>query len=130
SNRTLTISGLDNSKTYSLEIYASRVGSSNNTTRFAIGASSVDVKTDDNINTKAAFAAVTPTGGQITVNITKLNSYNYINGFMLTEIGSGTTNTPPVVNAGTDQSITLPASSVQLSATATDSKGIIASYAW
>jgi len=130
SNRTLTISGLDNSKTYSLEIYPSRVGSSNNTSRFAIGATTVDVKTDDNINNKASFASVTPTNGQIIVNITKLNSYNYINGFMLTEIGSGsTTNTPPVVNAGADQSITLPVSSVQLSATATD-KGVIASYVW
>ena len=32
-----------------------------------------------------------PSGGQITISISKLNSYNYINGFTLTENATGTT---------------------------------------
>jgi ribosomal protein L14 len=44
------------------------------------------------------------------------------------ETGSG--NQPPVANAGADQSITLPANSVSLSGTGSDSDGTIASYAW
>ena len=131
SNRALTISGLDNSKTYNLEIYASRSGTSNNTTRFAIGATSIDILTDNNLSNKASFASLVPSSGTITVSISKLNNYNYINGWMLTENGSGTTtNTPPTVNAGVDQTITLPTSSVQLSGTASDVDGSIASYSW
>ncbi|HEX2608522.1 MAG TPA: hypothetical protein VHK91_14135, partial [Flavisolibacter sp.] len=84
SNRVLTISGLDNTKTYDLELYASRAGTSNNTTRFTVGATNVDVKTDNNTATKAAFSAVVPVNGKITVNISKLNSYNYLNGLTLT----------------------------------------------
>ena len=39
-------------------------------------------------------------------------------------------NQPPVVNAGADQTIQLPTSTVSLTGTATDSDGTIASYAW
>ncbi len=39
-------------------------------------------------------------------------------------------NLPPVVSAGTTQTITLPTSTVNLKGTATDSTGTIASYAW
>jgi hypothetical protein len=40
------------------------------------------------------------------------------------------TNQSPTVNAGVDQSITLPTSSVTLTATASDPDGTIASYSW
>ena len=129
SNRTLTISGLDNNKTYNLELYASRTGASNNTTRFTVGATSIDIKTDDNMSTKASFATLVPSNGQITVSISKLNTYNYINGWMLTENAS-IVNTPPTANAGADQTITLPTSSVQLNGIASDPDGSIASYNW
>jgi hypothetical protein len=50
------------------------------------------------------------------------------------EIQTGTvtppSNKPPVVNAGSAQTITLPANSVQLSGTASDPDGTIASYNW
>jgi len=39
-------------------------------------------------------------------------------------------NVPPVANAGPDQTITLPTSTVSLVGTATDTDGTIASYAW
>lgn len=39
-------------------------------------------------------------------------------------------NTPPVVNAGTDETLTLPANSVKLKGSATDSDGDIKIYSW
>ena len=39
-------------------------------------------------------------------------------------------NQPPTVNAGSDQTITLPTNSVSLSGTASDADGSVASYAW
>ncbi|HEY0356782.1 MAG TPA: hypothetical protein VGC29_11285, partial [Flavisolibacter sp.] len=137
-NRTLTISGLDNSKTYNLELYASRKGISNNTTRFTAGGRTIDVKTDDNLDQKASFTSVAPVNGQIVVSLTKLNTYNYLNGFMLSESGSSTSsssqtapsNSAPVVNAGSDKSLTLPTNSTQLSGTASDADGSVTNYSW
>jgi acetyl esterase/lipase len=45
-------------------------------------------------------------------------------------VGTPPTNTPPTVNAGADKTITLPTSSAQLAATASDPGGSIASYTW
>jgi poly(3-hydroxybutyrate) depolymerase len=39
-------------------------------------------------------------------------------------------NQPPVANAGTDKTITLPANTIQLSGSGTDADGTIVSYAW
>src|SRR5690606_2536107 len=67
------------------------------------------------------------------LTIERLNTYNYINGFTLTEIGSGTgtPNQAPVAAAGTDQVIQLPVSSVQLNGNGSvDPDGSIASYQW
>ncbi len=44
--------------------------------------------------------------------------------------GSGPVNQPPVVNAGADQTITLPVNSVNLSAIASDADGSISGYSW
>ncbi|MGZ8538806.1 MAG: T9SS type A sorting domain-containing protein, partial [Flavisolibacter sp.] len=84
-NRVLIIKGLDNSKTYNLEIFASRKGVSNNTTRFTIGSVIKDVVTDNNLANEVSFTSITPTSGQIIVNIARLNAFNYVNGFILTE---------------------------------------------
>jgi hypothetical protein len=45
-------------------------------------------------------------------------------------IGTTTTNQPPSVNAGIDQTITLPASTANLNGTASDPDGTISTYAW
>jgi Domain of unknown function (DUF4832)/Secretion system C-terminal sorting domain/PKD domain len=44
--------------------------------------------------------------------------------------GTGSSNTPPVANAGPDRAITLPTSSVSLTGSGTDADGTIASYLW
>jgi hypothetical protein len=84
--RTLTLSGLSYIKTYHLELYASRakVGYS---TVFKIGSATQIIKTDSNKTVKAVFQNLIPSSGsQLVINISGLNTYNYINGFVLTEI--------------------------------------------
>jgi pimeloyl-ACP methyl ester carboxylesterase len=83
-------------------------------------------------NWQTATATVTLPAGQQTLRVlsSSADAWNF-NWF---EIGSGSSAAPanqlPTVNAGTDQTITLPTSSVQLGATATDADGTIASYSW
>lgn len=45
-------------------------------------------------------------------------------------VGAAPANQPPTANAGADQAITLPASSVTLSGSGTDTDGTISSYSW
>jgi hypothetical protein len=90
--RTLTISGLLASKTYALELYASRNANSGYTTVFTIGTTSVSVGTYQNLANKASFTNLKANAsGQIVINIKSANAYNYLNGFILTELSSGTT---------------------------------------
>jgi hypothetical protein len=103
-SRTLTISGLQASATYSIELYASRNSNSGNSTVFTIGQTSTSIVTYDNLANKAAFSNLTADGqGNIVVTISTPNSYNYLNGFVITETTSGTTsaaeNSQTTVNA-------------------------------
>jgi hypothetical protein len=61
------------------------------------------------------------------VNIRNVNAFSYLNGFTLTEINSSTPpgNLPPTVNAGADTTITLPANSLTLNGSASDSDGTL-----
>jgi hypothetical protein len=131
--RTLSISGLDNTKTYTLELYASRSGVSNNTTRFTVGSTSVDIKTDNNLDKKAVFTSLTPSSSQIIVSINKLNTYNYVDGFTVIEESadaSASTTNGVTSNAGVDQTITLPVNSVQLAGSGSSILGGAVSYSW
>jgi hypothetical protein len=88
--RTLTISGLDNARKYNLEVYASRA-STGNSTRFSIGTTNITILTDYNSSNKAVFSNLSPSAGQIQLTISRLNAWNYLNGFMLTENADNTT---------------------------------------
>jgi hypothetical protein len=97
--RTLTISGLAANKTYALELYGSRNANSGYTTVFTIGTTSVSVGTFQNLANKASFTnLVANASGQIIVNIKSANPYNYLNGFILTELNSGTVSSHAVSN--------------------------------
>ncbi len=86
--RTLTLNGLSVSKTYNIELYASR-NNTGNSTKFTTGGTSVTVLTDKNKTNKAVFTGLTPSsGGQIVVNLQSINTYNYINGFAIIENSS------------------------------------------
>jgi hypothetical protein len=87
-NRKLYIVGLNPSDSYSLELYASRDLNPGNSTAFFTGGTTVAVGTFDNLGNPADFSNLQANAqGQIVVDINTLNSYNYINGFVLTEIG-------------------------------------------
>jgi rhamnogalacturonyl hydrolase YesR len=93
SERTLTFSGLLPDKTYNLELYASRAKTGNSTV-FSVGTTSVTVLTDNNKTVKASFTNLKAnSSGQLLVGIKNLNTYNYLNGFILTETSNTTTTT-------------------------------------
>lgn len=130
--RYVVLSGLDNSKTYELEVYSARNGSGNST-RFTVNGHVINIVSSGNHTEKALFADLSPVSGQLTLAIERLNTYNYINGFMLTELGAPgeVNNQPPVSSAGADQQVQLPVNSVQLSgAASSDADGSISSYHW
>ena len=86
--RTLTISGLSTSLQYSIDLYASRY-SFGNSTVFTVNGSAVTVDTYNNLTNAAVFSNITPNSqGQIVVGIKSLTSYNYLNGFKITEQGT------------------------------------------
>lgn len=86
--RFVTLKGLDNTKRYEMEVYGSRNGTGNST-KFSIGTTVINVVTDHNYSNRAVFTNLAPAGGQIVLTIERLNTYNYINGFIIREIGSG-----------------------------------------
>ena len=124
--RTLTINGLSTGASYNLELYGSR-NNTGNSTVFTVNGTAITIVTDKNLTQKAAFNNLKPTiSGQLTVNIQNLNGYNYLNGFILTEVGPGT----PVADAGADHVITLPLNLISLTGGGSDNDGSIAGYHW
>lgn len=124
--RTLTLSGLSLTKSYDLELYGSR-NNPDQSTIYSVNGNSTTVGTYNNLTNKAQFTGITADGqGQIVVNLSNVNMYNYLNGFILTEIN----NQSPTASAGQNQTITLPVSSVTLTGSGSDPDGTIAAYAW
>jgi hypothetical protein len=83
--RTLTLTGLDSSKLYRIDLYASR-NNPNQTTTFSTGGASVTISTSNNTASVATFDNLTPaTGGTIVVKMTHSQYYDYVNGFTVTE---------------------------------------------
>jgi hypothetical protein len=103
----------------------------------------------DGTITSYLWTKTSGTGGTITTanaastTVTGLTAGSYVFNLQATDNGgangnktvtitvnAAATNQAPVVNAGSNQTITLPASSVSLSGSATDADGTIASYLW
>jgi pimeloyl-ACP methyl ester carboxylesterase len=57
------------------------------------------------------------------------NVYEWMLSFVNKHVG-GTTNNPPLANAGPDQTITLPTNTAVMTGTASDADGAVASYTW
>jgi uncharacterized delta-60 repeat protein len=84
--RTLTLSGLTVSKRYSIELYASRNANPTDTTVFTVNGVSQKIGTYRNNTNRATFTNLAPNAqGQIVVTISSTKTYNYLNGFTLTE---------------------------------------------
>ena len=87
--RTLTIKGLNATKKYTIELYASRSSNANNNTTFTIGSAAKTVSTYNNTANAVVFTGISPDGsGGIDINITKSATYSYLNGFKITEEGT------------------------------------------
>ena len=100
STRTNTLNGLDNTKLYDIQLYASR-GNAGQTTRFTVNGTNVDIATNSNFTNIATFSNIAPSAGKIVITIANVATYNYLNGFTLTEKpGAGGTNQSPVASAG------------------------------
>lgn len=90
--RTLKFTGLAAGKTYNVELYGSRSGTTVNRTVFIIGNLKDTILTSNNKTESAVFANVTSSSaGEISIAISRLNTYTYLNGFIITEIGTGST---------------------------------------
>jgi len=86
--RTLTIAGLAPSRKYDVELYASRY-SDGNSTVFTVNGTKVTINTFENYSNKARFTGIVPDAqGEITISIDKINNYDYLNGFAITEQGN------------------------------------------
>ena len=126
--RTLTINGLDSTKLYRLDFYATRINPQQTTT-FATAGTSVTVSTNDNTSQVGTIDNLTPVNGKIVVTMTHSQYYDYLNGFTITE-KTIVSSAPPVANAGPNQTITLPVDSVTLNGTASKGANPIVSYQW
>jgi predicted esterase len=85
SYRTLTFSGMSAAKTYDLEFYASRSNTGNRSV-FQVGNRYDTISTDNNINDVARFTGIVPdNNGRIIVTISRIGTWNYLSGFMITE---------------------------------------------
>jgi hypothetical protein len=88
--RTLKFTGLAAGKQYKIELYASRAGATVNRTLFIIGNLKDTVLTSNNKTESAVFSSVTSSStGEINISISRLNTYTYLNGFIITEVGTG-----------------------------------------
>jgi hypothetical protein len=85
--RTLTLSGLSPAKTYNLYLYASRAINSAEVTKATIGTTTKSVSTYKNLTGSINFSSLVPdSSGAIVVKLSSGVTYNYLNGFSLTEI--------------------------------------------
>ena len=133
-------SGIDSSL-YAVTTYASGSNYVETANNFAYLTGTVGIETSATVFANTGTLYTNPTSTLIIVNFSGLNkkdvyNTNYSNYAVIPAwsskilIPNGTSNIPPVANAGIDQSITLPINSVTLTGTGTDADGTIASYSW
>lgn len=112
--RSLIISGLSTSKTYTISLYASRSANSSNTTNFTINSSEVTINTYNNIDNKAVFTGIkSNSSGVIEIKIFKSGTFSYLNGFTLSEEATVTASAQQM-SATEITNITQKASAVQI----------------
>lgn len=84
--RTLKFTGLAAGKQYVIELFASRSGATVNRTIFNVGSIADTLLTSNNKAEEGVLNNVTASSsGEITIAISRLNTYNYINGFVISE---------------------------------------------
>lgn len=95
----LTFSGLDDNATYDLILFGSRVTATPRTTRYSAGGQSVHLMTSGNTSTTVTLTGLSPTSGQLFVNVEPLDAsgtqseYGYLNIIELVEQSGGASTT-------------------------------------
>ena len=85
SSPTLTISGLDNAKTYTIKILTSRNSATSRPQTFTIGATGVSQDAALNKSTLVTFTDISPSSGDINCVITFSASFCYVNALQIIE---------------------------------------------
>ena len=132
----LKISGLKLNYLYDLAILSSNVDVwYPSDTRLTVSGQSATINAKGNANQLANFPSIAPNAnGEITITVapatTASTNVGVINALVIKERPPLVNNVPPVVNAGPDRQVTLPLSQLQLTGTASDPDGTIASLLW
>lgn len=88
-DRTLTLSGLSSSKRYTIELFGSRRRNADMATIYKINSATRRIKTYYNFKDRAVFKDVKPNSNKrIVVTIESADTFNYLNGFTITETKS------------------------------------------
>jgi hypothetical protein len=87
--RSLTITGLTPSTAYTLELFGSRKGVTNNKTIYHQGSKKDTVNTDNNHNDKGILSLNSDNTGKIVIQLTRTNVYTYLNGFTIRSQATG-----------------------------------------
>jgi predicted esterase len=129
----LKLSGLDVTKVYDLSFLASNADTwYPSDTKFTIGSRSVTVDAKANSNRLVDLTQVTPSSaGEIIINVapatTNTANHGVINAIVIKEYSL---NALPIVNAGQDQSVSLPLASLVITGAGTDPDGAISEWQW
>jgi hypothetical protein len=102
-SRNLTITGLAASQQYSIELYGSRKGVTNNKTVYSIGSTKDTVLTDNNASDKSVFTATADNTGKIVVAINRTNVYTYLNGFTIKALAAAGATRMATIDAAVEQ---------------------------
>lgn len=132
-SRTLTFNNLTQGKAYALKLYSTRNTTANTAgTTFTVNGVSKPIMSAQNLDSVIVFDYIEPKMGSFTVTMTRFYSNNgtYLNGFVLTELGSEGGNVLPQPFAGPDRTLRLPSNSIAITGSGTDLDGTIASYSW
>jgi hypothetical protein len=81
---TITLSGLDNGKTYTIKAISSRAGDVNRYVTMTIGGVDQTIEVDDNTSNLFTYNNISPTSGEIVITLTRLQTYGYINAMEIT----------------------------------------------
>lgn len=84
-SKVMTISGLNNAKTYDITFYCSNNSGFDEKVTFTIGATSVVIHDNNNTGPAQSITGVSPTSNQIQFTMTATDFQAYLNGFTITE---------------------------------------------
>lgn len=128
-NRVLTITGVNQS--VNLIFYCNRSNTTVTSQTIIVGGQSKDIQTNLNTANAVTFLSVQPSPeGVIVINFNVKQGGIYLDGWRIEEIGAANSNQPPIVNAGSPQTISTSPGSAVMNPTITDELIDSLTYIW